>query len=342
MGYSARSERPEAWPSSERLVLNVMDHPCWKFADFLAFPTFHHSNRSGFWQLEPHANIMMRFGVGACGAINAGMQGGQPSGAGNMVMHHLPTTSGRGRWSADITLVVVGVIVLTLLALRPERRLPSLVAVGSGACASKGDAPTAGFGGAVVGRGGARSRQMHGPSKMSGPRLMRRQAATAAVFQSERRTEGRVSPGGRQQIHKSIPASINGRVDRKALLRHGRGVVYYGGRRYVYWRTLRMRVTSYAPDRRCCRPYSGRITASGASVHTNGGHLVAADTALIPFHDLVRVPGYDGDKPVPVLDRGSAIRGQRLDVLLATFQAARNWGIQWVWVKVYQPAGGRF
>ncbi len=250
-------------------------------------------------------------------------------------MHHLPTTSGRGRWSADITLVVVGVIVLTLLALRPERRLPSLAAVDRGARASKGGAPTAGL-------GGAGPRQMHGPSKMAGARLMRRQVATRATFQSERGTEGRVSPGGRQQIRKSIRRSIKGRVSRKGPLWHGRGVVYYGGRRYVYWRTLRMRVTSYAPDRRCCRPYSGRITASGASVRTNGGHLAAADTALIPFHDLVRVPGYDGDKPVPVLDRGSAIRGQRLDVLLPTFQAAWNWGIQWVWVKVYQPAGGRF
>ena len=113
---------------------------------------------------------------------------------------------------------------------------------------------------------------------------------------------------------------------------------WYHGRKYVYWKTLFLRVTSYAPDRRCCWPYNGTTTASGKSVWTNDGHLVAADTHLIPFNCMVRVPGYDHNHPVPVLDRGGAIQGYRLDVLLPTFWQAQHWGAKLLRVKIYQPA----
>ncbi|MDA8378400.1 MAG: 3D domain-containing protein [Planctomycetia bacterium] len=112
---------------------------------------------------------------------------------------------------------------------------------------------------------------------------------------------------------------------------------WYHGRRYIYWKTLDLRVTSYAPDRKCCLPYPGTTTASGESVWTNGGHLVAADTRLIPFHCMVRVPGYDYDRPVPVLDRGGAIRGYRLDVLSPTFWGAQQWGVKFLAVRIYRP-----
>ncbi|HMD53046.1 MAG TPA: 3D domain-containing protein [Phycisphaerae bacterium] len=111
----------------------------------------------------------------------------------------------------------------------------------------------------------------------------------------------------------------------------------YNGRKYVYWETLTLRVTSYAPDAACCWPYDGTTTASGRSVTTNGGHLVAADTTLIPFNYMVRVPGYDHGKVVPVLDRGEAIHGYRLDVLLPTFSQAQNWGHKILSVRVYRP-----
>ncbi len=112
---------------------------------------------------------------------------------------------------------------------------------------------------------------------------------------------------------------------------------WYHGRRYVFWKTLRLRVTSYAADRQCCWPYPGTTTASGQSVWTNHGHLVAADTRLIPFHFMVRVPGYDGDHPVPVLDRGGAIHGYRLDVLAPTLWSAQHWGVKFLTVKIYRP-----
>ncbi|HTV48281.1 MAG TPA: 3D domain-containing protein [Phycisphaerae bacterium] len=112
----------------------------------------------------------------------------------------------------------------------------------------------------------------------------------------------------------------------------------YNGHKFVYWETLTLRVTSYAPDAVCCWPYNGTTTASGRSVKTNGGHLVAADTRLIPFNYMVRVPGYDNSKPVPVLDRGEAIQGYRLDVLLPTFSQAQYWGVKTLSVRIYRPA----
>jgi 3D (Asp-Asp-Asp) domain-containing protein len=72
-------------------------------------------------------------------------------------------------------------------------------------------------------------------------------------------------------------------------------------------------------------------------VKTNRGRLVAADTNLIPMHALVSVPGYSSGAPVPVLDRGGAIKGHRLDVLLPTFDKARDWGSRMLEVKVYMP-----
>ena len=98
-----------------------------------------------------------------------------------------------------------------------------------------------------------------------------------------------------------------------------------------------MRVTAYAPDPRCCAPYPGTTTASGLPVETNGGRLVAADTRIVPLHWLVAIPGYHAGRGVPVLDRGSAIKGHRLDVLMPTFEQAKEWGSRTINVKIYKP-----
>jgi 3D (Asp-Asp-Asp) domain-containing protein len=112
---------------------------------------------------------------------------------------------------------------------------------------------------------------------------------------------------------------------------------WFNGQKYLYWKTVRMRVTAYSPDRRCCWPYDGTTTASGLSVKTNHGKLVAADTSLIPMRSMVSIPGYHGGETVPVLDRGGAIKGKRLDVLMPNFNQARSWGTKDVEVKVYLP-----
>lgn len=115
-------------------------------------------------------------------------------------------------------------------------------------------------------------------------------------------------------------------------------VTHFNGRPVKPVRTMRMLVTAYSPDARSCGKYADGVTASGYSVWTNGGKLVAADTKLLPFGSLISVPGYDRGEIVPVLDVGGKIKGHRLDVLFPTHARARQWGAQWLDVVVYDYA----
>ncbi len=115
----------------------------------------------------------------------------------------------------------------------------------------------------------------------------------------------------------------------------------YDGRPIRPVATMRMKVTAYSPDARSCGASADGITASGYSVQTNGGALVAADPKVLPLGSLVSIPGYDSGSPVPVLDVGGAIKGRRLDVLFATHAVARAWGVRSVDVVVWEYADGK-
>ncbi len=115
-------------------------------------------------------------------------------------------------------------------------------------------------------------------------------------------------------------------------------VVTFDGRPLRAVKTMSMKTTAYSPDERSCGKWADGITASGYSVWTNGGKLVAADTRLLPFGTLVSIPGYHGGKPVPVLDRGGAIKGHRLDLLYPTHEIALQWGVQDLEVTVWEYA----
>jgi len=117
-------------------------------------------------------------------------------------------------------------------------------------------------------------------------------------------------------------------------------VRYFNGRPIRPVKTLTMVVTAYSPDERSCGKWADGITASGYSVWTNGMKLVAADTSILPFGSLVSIPGYDNENVVPVLDRGGAIKGMRLDVLYPTHERARRWGVQELEVTVWDYADG--
>lgn len=114
--------------------------------------------------------------------------------------------------------------------------------------------------------------------------------------------------------------------------------VMFDGRPLKPVRTVFMLVTAYCPGKCCCGPRAQGITASGMSVETNGMKLVAADTRVLPFRSLVTVPGYDDQRPVPVLDRGGKIKGMRLDVLMPTHEQALQWGVRRVPVTIWDYA----
>ncbi len=102
------------------------------------------------------------------------------------------------------------------------------------------------------------------------------------------------------------------------------------------------RVTAFCPCEQCCGAFSDGITASGKPVTANGGKFVAAPRS-VPFWTMLVVPGYNGGRAVPVLDRGGAIKGNRLDVFFADetrngitltgHQRAVQWGVRYLIVR---------
>ena len=98
------------------------------------------------------------------------------------------------------------------------------------------------------------------------------------------------------------------------------------------WESIEMRVTAYCPCPKCCGEYSDGVTACGHEI-CPGDTFVAAD-GRYSFGTEMLIPGYSNSQPVQVLDRGGAIKGNRLDVFFATHQEALEWGVRYLDVKV--------
>lgn len=90
--------------------------------------------------------------------------------------------------------------------------------------------------------------------------------------------------------------------------------------------TVVLEVTAYCSCRKCCGSHARGMTASGKPVTYNNGKFVAADTKVFRYGSKLRIPGYDDEKPVEVIDRGGAIKGYHIDVFMPTHQDAVNWG----------------
>ena len=91
-------------------------------------------------------------------------------------------------------------------------------------------------------------------------------------------------------------------------------------------------VTAYCPGSCCCGRWADGYTASGYKIKP-GDRFVAAPRQ-IPFGTKVIIPGYNNNKPVKVLDRGGAIKGNKLDVFFDTHKEALRWGRQSLKVRI--------
>lgn len=100
-------------------------------------------------------------------------------------------------------------------------------------------------------------------------------------------------------------------------------------------RAVEMEVTAYCPCTRCCGPKAQGLTASGKRVDYNAGRFIAADTTMLPFGTMVSIPGYHDGEPVEVIDRGGAIKGNKLDVFFPDHHTALEWGRRHVMVFVH-------
>lgn len=97
-----------------------------------------------------------------------------------------------------------------------------------------------------------------------------------------------------------------------------------------------MRVTAYCPCEKCCGEHSDGQTACLHKI-CYGDTFVAADEHY-SFGTEMLVPGYNNDQPVKVLDRGGAIRGDRIDVFFNSHEEALQWGVQYLDVKVCESS----
>ncbi len=100
------------------------------------------------------------------------------------------------------------------------------------------------------------------------------------------------------------------------------------------WQTVQMRVTAYCPCEKCCGKYSNGQTACGHKIRP-GDAFVAADKEYSFGTEMV-IAGYKNGEPVKVLDRGGAIRGNRLDVFFHSPEEALKWGVRYLDVKVHR------
>lgn len=82
-------------------------------------------------------------------------------------------------------------------------------------------------------------------------------------------------------------------------------------------------VSAYCPCEKCCGKWADGYTASGHKIAKDDKFVAASPD--IPFGTLLTIVGYS-DKPVPVLDRGSAITKGKLDVFFSDHNSALNWG----------------
>lgn len=108
-----------------------------------------------------------------------------------------------------------------------------------------------------------------------------------------------------------------------------------------------MEITGYCKCKKCCgweRNWYGRpVSASNGKPQKVGTTsrgtkakvgTIAADTAKYPFGTIMQIPGYGYGR---VEDRGSAIKGEHIDVFFKSHKQATQWGRQKRQVKIWLP-----
>jgi 3D (Asp-Asp-Asp) domain-containing protein len=145
--------------------------------------------------------------------------------------------------------------------------------------------------------------------------------------------------GSRRDVPLRRRRSLHGRAFRLALLLLGWSlglILIDDARAAMPKRVIRMEVTAYCPCTICCGPNAQGLTACGKPVTHNRGRFVAADAAVFNFGTSLSIPGYYGGQDVKVLDRGGAIKGNKLDVFFPTHERAKKWGRQHLDVTVVE------
>ncbi|OCA85947.1 hypothetical protein A8F94_13955 [Bacillus sp. FJAT-27225] len=95
------------------------------------------------------------------------------------------------------------------------------------------------------------------------------------------------------------------------------------------YKEITVKATAYTAS---CKGCSG-ITSTGINLKKNpNAKVISVDPKLIPLGSKVYVPGY-GEAIAG--DRGSAMRGNKIDVFISDKNKALQWGVKTVKIKVY-------
>ncbi len=124
---------------------------------------------------------------------------------------------------------------------------------------------------------------------------------------------------------------------RSSSAKQAAGVIPKG---YVYWKTVRAKVTAYDPSRVSCGKFADGKTSIGQNAWVMDG--VATDPRAIPYGTYVVIPGV-GAKQVD--DTGSAMRRSwrrhrrfHVDLRMVYPYQANRWGVKHLDVKLYRKA----
>ena len=85
------------------------------------------------------------------------------------------------------------------------------------------------------------------------------------------------------------------------------------------YESVSMEVSAYCKESCCCGKWADGFTASGAVAEG----LIVAAPQNIPFGTQIYIPGYG---LATVEDRGGAIKGNKLDILMDSHKSALKWG----------------
>lgn len=167
-----------------------------------------------------------------------------------------------------------------------------------------------------------------GAASAGTPAGSRKPVRNASLVKTTAHTIAKTKVVSRELMHDLSPSAA--KAEERAALASGFLAGHSAEKRHV----VMMLVTAYCPCPKCCGSHARGLTASGLPVSFNGGRFVAADTHLFRFGTRLQVPGYAGDIPVPVIDKGGAIKGNHIDVFFPTHQQALDWGRKWVAVTI--------
>lgn len=99
-------------------------------------------------------------------------------------------------------------------------------------------------------------------------------------------------------------------------------------------RSYKANVSAYCLCEKCCGKWAKVLPRKTASGHLiKPGDKFVAAPKNIPFGTWLDIPGYG---KVQVLDRGGAIKGNKLDVYFSTHKEALKWGRKYLIVEEYK------